>query len=40
MFDLSGTNLVAVGDQNYNFSSKMKLIDKTTWPPEAQNRPK
>ena len=38
--DLSVTNLLAVGEQSSNCLSKMKSIDKTTWPPEAQNRPK
>ena len=40
MFDFSGTNLAAVGEQSSNCMSKLKLIDKTTWPPEAGNHPK
>ena len=31
---------MAVWDQSPNALGKIKLIDKTTWPPEAQNRPK
>ena len=38
MFDFSGTNLAAVGEQSSNCLSKLKLIVKTTWPPEAGNR--
>ena len=39
MFDLNGTVSVAVGAKSYNCSSEIKLIGKTTWPPEAKNLP-
>jgi hypothetical protein len=38
MFGLSETNLVAIGDQSPNCSSKMKLIDKQHG--RQRNRPK
>ena len=39
LFDLRRINLVTVGDKSYNCSSKIKLIDKTTWLKEARNSP-